>query len=113
MYATKRWSGGHLNPAITTALLLIGEAGMEVNRWSTYCAAQMLGAIAGAGFLRIFCPETAISRNPFVTQASDTYTGVAVLCSPGMHPHERYTARAVELFVWREELDGLITLDEA
>jgi glycerol uptake facilitator-like aquaporin len=70
MYGTKRWSGGHLNPAITTALLLIGEAGMEVQRWSSYCAAQMLGAIAGAAFLRIFCPETAISRNPFVTQAS-------------------------------------------
>lgn len=68
IYSTARVSGGHLNPAISTAMLLIGEGEMTIPRWSMYLCSQFSGALLAATCLRWLCPDTAVVRNPFVTQ---------------------------------------------
>lgn len=68
IYSTARVSGGHLNPAISTALLLIGEGEMTVPKWSMYLCSQFSGALLAATSLRWLLPDTAVVRNPFVTQ---------------------------------------------
>lgn len=68
VYSTARLSGGHLNPAISTALLLIGEGEMTVPKWSMYLCSQFSGSLLAATCLRWLCPDTAVNRNPFVTQ---------------------------------------------
>ena len=68
IYSTFHISGAHLNPAVSTALFLIGEDAMTVPKFITYITAQYSGATAGALVLKLLCPDTAVSRNPFVTQ---------------------------------------------
>ena len=68
IYSTARVSGGHLNPAISTALLLIGEGEMTVPKWAMYLCSQFSSALLAATCLRWLCPDTAVVRNPFVTQ---------------------------------------------
>jgi MIP family channel proteins len=47
-------SGGHFNPAVTTAMLAAGE--ISVTRAASYIVAQVLGATAGAGVLTLIFP---------------------------------------------------------
>jgi aquaporin NIP len=68
IYSTARVSGGHLNPAISTAFLLVGEGNMTVPKWSMYLCSQFSGALLAASSLRWLLPDTAVVRNPFVTQ---------------------------------------------
>lgn len=68
IYSTLHISGAHLNPAVSTALFLIGEDNMTVPKYVTYVLAQYTGATSGALVLKFLCPDTAVSRNPFVTQ---------------------------------------------
>jgi len=68
IYSTARLSGGHLNPAISFALFLIAEGAMTLPKFLAYAAVQILGALAAAFALRYGCPDTAVVRNPFVTQ---------------------------------------------
>lgn len=51
VYTVGSISGGHLNPAITTAFLVSGS--LSVIEWGLYFISQMLGGIAGAGFLSV------------------------------------------------------------
>jgi aquaporin PIP len=48
-------SGGNINPAVTWALLLARK--ISPVRAFCYTIAQLLGAVAGAGFVRIMTPE--------------------------------------------------------
>ena len=55
--ATMRISGGHLNPAVTVGLWVAGRIpGRSVG---TYVPAQLLGALVGAGFVRLLLPPGA------------------------------------------------------
>lgn len=47
-------TGGIFNPAVSTALLLIGAIGPV--RWALCCAAQLIGAVAAAGVLQALLP---------------------------------------------------------
>lgn len=62
VYAVGRLSGAHLNPAVTLALASIGAF-----PWSDvpgYIAAQMIGAIAGAGLVWLmYLPHWAVTLN--------------------------------------------------
>jgi len=68
IYSTARLSGGHLNPAISFALFLIAEGAMTLPKFVAYATVQILGALTAAFALRYGCPDTAVIRNPFVTQ---------------------------------------------
>lgn len=48
-------SGGHLNPAVSCAMLVTGK--MALIRALLYIVAQVLGAIVGAGILKALTPE--------------------------------------------------------
>ncbi|CAN6293217.1 unnamed protein product [Urochloa humidicola] len=50
VYCTAGISGGHINPAVTFALLLARK--VSVPRAALYVAAQCLGAVCGAGIVR-------------------------------------------------------------
>ncbi|KAG9027874.1 Aquaporin-4 [Tulasnella sp. JGI-2019a] len=49
-----RVTGGVFNPAVSTALLLVGAIGPV--RWALYCAAQLIGGIAAAAVLQALLP---------------------------------------------------------
>ncbi|KAG8998806.1 hypothetical protein FRB94_006654 [Tulasnella sp. JGI-2019a] len=49
-----RVTGGVFNPAVSTALLLIGAIGPI--RWALYCAAQLAGGIAAAAVIQALLP---------------------------------------------------------
>ena len=68
VYSMAGISGAHLNPAVSTAMLVIGEDDMSIPKWGIYVSMQLFGALMGAVFLRYLCPDTAVVRNPFVTQ---------------------------------------------
>mmetsp|Transcript_37390 Transcript_37390/g.76750 ORF Transcript_37390/g.76750 Transcript_37390/m.76750 type:complete len:276 (-) Transcript_37390:104-931(-) len=68
IYSTARISGGHLNPAISLALFLIAEGEMTLPKFLGYTIMQLSGALLAAFSLRHLCPDTAVLRNPFVTQ---------------------------------------------
>lgn len=58
-----RVTGGIFNPAVSTALLLIGAIGPV--RWALCCFAQMIGAIAASGVLLALLPgELAVNTTP-------------------------------------------------
>lgn len=67
MYATLGLSGGHLNPAISTAFVVTGRLGRKRYFW--YCIAQLLGAITGAMALKLALPP-AMDETPFTTTGS-------------------------------------------
>lgn len=49
-------SGGHVNPAVTFGLMVIGK--VPIIRGLLYVVAQSIGAIAGSGTIRALSPET-------------------------------------------------------
>ena len=49
------FSGAHLNPAVTAAMLIAGK--LPITAAVSYCAAQMLGAITGAALVFLFYRE--------------------------------------------------------
>ena len=73
-------SGGHFNPAVTVSVWVAGK--IETGRAALYIVVQLLGAIAGAGLLRVSLSErlwrhdptslgaTALSRQFGVTPAN-------------------------------------------
>lgn len=69
VYATAGISGGHLNPAVSTAFFVTGRLGKQ--RYMLYCAAQLLGACAGAAVLRLALPPSYL-ETPFITAGSLT-----------------------------------------
>jgi MIP family channel proteins len=83
VYAVGSMSGGHLNPAITTAFLFSGS--LSVIEWGLYVIAQMLGGIAGAGFLDVTNSGAYGPGNP---------AGIAAACNyiheDGMHERQAF-----------------------
>jgi len=69
IYATAGISGGHLNPAVSTAFFATGRLGKQ--RYLLYVAAQLLGAICGSALLRLSLPPSYLDT-PFVTAGSAT-----------------------------------------
>ncbi|EKX49438.1 hypothetical protein GUITHDRAFT_162181 [Guillardia theta CCMP2712] len=69
IYATAGISGGHLNPAVSTAFLMTNRLGKQ--RYLLYITAQLLGAVLGAFLLRIALPPEFLST-PFTTSGSLT-----------------------------------------
>merc|ERR1712127_247596 len=69
VYATAGISGGHLNPAVSTAFFMTGRLGQK--RFLCYVAAQLLGACSGAALLRLSLPPSYL-ETPFVTAGSLT-----------------------------------------
>ncbi|CAL4933095.1 unnamed protein product [Urochloa decumbens] len=61
VYCTAGVSGGHVNPAVTFALLLARKVSLV--RAAIYVAAQCLGAICGAGLVRAFHGGAAYLRH--------------------------------------------------
>ncbi|KAG8936921.1 Aquaporin-4 [Tulasnella sp. 418] len=58
-----RVTGGIFNPAVSTALLLVGAIGPV--RWALCCAAQLIGAIAASGVLLALLPgPLAVNTSP-------------------------------------------------
>ncbi|CAE6421798.1 unnamed protein product [Rhizoctonia solani] len=58
-----RVTGGVFNPAVSTALLLIGAIGPV--RWALYCIAQMVGGIIAAALLLALLPgELVVTPSP-------------------------------------------------
>ncbi|CAE6506683.1 unnamed protein product, partial [Rhizoctonia solani] len=58
-----RVTGGVFNPAVSTALLLIGAIGPV--RWVLYCIAQIVGGIVAAGILLALLPgELVVTPSP-------------------------------------------------
>src|SRR5688572_20356031 len=49
--ATARYSGGHVNPAVTIAMLFVGR--ISAARAGYYLLAQFLGAVIGGFFLTV------------------------------------------------------------
>ncbi|KAJ1473681.1 aquaporin-like protein [Baffinella frigidus] len=64
VYATAGISGGHLNPAVSTAFLVTGRLGKH--RYWAYIAAQFFGMLAGAITLKLALPP-ALDETPFTT----------------------------------------------
>ncbi|KAG9025374.1 Aquaporin-4 [Tulasnella sp. JGI-2019a] len=64
-----RVTGGVFNPAISTALLLIGAIGPT--RWALYCAAQLAGGIAAAAVLQALLPGPLASNTTPGGKTSD------------------------------------------
>ncbi len=78
--ATAAISGGHLNPAVTFGFLLTGR--MNRNQALQYVLAQLLGAAAGAFFLRAIFAEhvwrAAGLGTPDLAQDVTTGTGIFI-----------------------------------
>jgi len=58
IYAIGEVSGGHINPAVTFAVVLTGR--LSLVRGIIYVAAQIVGAITGAALLRSLLPDQLI-----------------------------------------------------
>mmetsp|Transcript_47834 Transcript_47834/g.119564 ORF Transcript_47834/g.119564 Transcript_47834/m.119564 type:complete len:248 (+) Transcript_47834:30-773(+) len=69
IYATAGVSGGHLNPAVSTAFRVTGRLGNQRYLW--YIAAQFLGGIVGSFALKLALPP-ALLATPFTTSGSLT-----------------------------------------
>lgn len=82
-------SGGHFNPAVTTALFIVGKT--SVLEWIFYIIAQMGGGIAGAGLLYASTESVSSSCNgvpdylstgrAFIMEATLTFLLVFVVFS--------------------------------
>lgn len=62
-------SGGHINPAVTFGLMVIGK--VPIVRGLLYVVAQCIGAIAGSGVLRALSPERMESVLGVVSLSTD------------------------------------------
>jgi len=60
-YSIGNVSGCHINPAVSIAMLVSGKLGIV--DFIGYVVAQFLGAIAGAGVLKLFAPESNLGSN--------------------------------------------------
>lgn len=60
-YSIGNVSGCHINPAVSIAMLVSGK--MNVKDFIGYIVAQFAGAIAGAGILCYFAPDTGLGAN--------------------------------------------------
>ena len=73
-------SGGHFNPAVTSAFVATGR--MAVGTGLAYVAAQLVGALLGAFFLMAAFPEavrkTAMLGVPALAQGVSSGTGIVV-----------------------------------
>jgi aquaporin Z len=73
-------SGGHFNPAVTSAFVATGR--MAVGTGLAYVAAQLVGALLGAFFLMAAFPEavrkTALLGVPLLAQGVSSGTGIVV-----------------------------------
>lgn len=56
-------SGGHINPAVTCGLLAAGD--IKIIKAACYIIVQILGAVAGAAFIRLAVPDEKIMNNGF------------------------------------------------
>ena len=83
--ATARFSGGHINPAVTVAAVVTGK--MSITKGSMYVIGQLVGAVAGAFLLKAVIPDAlegglgshALAQNIGGTTASiSAGTGVLV-----------------------------------
>eukprot|EP00026_Physarum_polycephalum_P003371 Phypoly_transcript_03382.p2 GENE.Phypoly_transcript_03382~~Phypoly_transcript_03382.p2 ORF type:complete len:147 (+),score=21.03 Phypoly_transcript_03382:257-697(+) len=52
VYAISHTSGGHINPAVTLAMIISGNMGIV--RGAFYIISQMLGGMTGAALLKVF-----------------------------------------------------------
>lgn len=85
LYSVGAISGGHLNPAVTIGLAVIGE--FEMARVAGYIAAQMAGAMAGALLVWLaYLPHWKVTPEPgtklavFCTEPAIRHTGSNLLC---------------------------------
>lgn len=60
-YSIGNVSGCHINPAVSIAMLVSGKLGIK--DFVGYIVAQFAGAIAGAGVLKLFAPESNLGSN--------------------------------------------------
>lgn len=60
-YSIGNVSGCHINPAVSIAMLISGKLGIA--DFIGYIIAQFAGAIAGAGVLKLFAPESNLGSN--------------------------------------------------
>ncbi|MBQ3044679.1 MAG: aquaporin [Clostridia bacterium] len=60
-YSIGNVSGCHINPAVSIAMLVSGKLGIK--DFIGYIVAQFAGAIAGAGVLKLFAPESNLGSN--------------------------------------------------
>ncbi|MBQ7121943.1 MAG: aquaporin [Clostridia bacterium] len=60
-YSIGNVSGCHINPAVSIAMLVSGKLGIK--DFIGYIVAQVAGAIAGAGVLKLFAPESNLGSN--------------------------------------------------
>ena len=72
VYATASVSGGHLNPAVTIALAVIGK--FEWALVPTYMAAQMLGAMLGSSIVWL-------AYRQHFNETADAATKLGVFCT--------------------------------
>lgn len=68
-YSTVHISGGHLNPAITAAYMVVSANGFTIREGISYMIAQFTGAITGAFLIKSILPIEALVH-PFVTLGS-------------------------------------------
>jgi len=93
VYVTASSSGAHLNPAVTIALASIGKF-----QWSlvpVYLAAQLLGAMLGAGIVWL-------AYRQHFNETSDTATKLGVFCtSPSINsPFDNILSEFIGTFVF-------------
>ena len=60
-YSIGNVSGCHINPAVSIAMLVSGK--LSIVDFIGYVVAQFAGAIAGAGVLKLFAPESNLGSN--------------------------------------------------
>jgi glycerol uptake facilitator-like aquaporin len=70
MYFTADVSGGHLNPAVTSALTVTGHQKGGFREWAFYLLAQIAGAIVGAGLLWLVLPMSLLTSHSYTTLGS-------------------------------------------
>lgn len=68
-YSTVHISGGHLNPAITAAYMVVSANGFSIREGVSYMIAQFTGAICGSFLIKSILPIEALVH-PFVTLGS-------------------------------------------
>lgn len=72
-YSIGNVSGCHINPAVSIAMLVSGKLGIV--DFIGYVVAQFAGAIAGAGVLKLFAPESNLGSNALF----DNNIGLSIL----------------------------------